>query len=101
MYLERSMLDFLHLGLLRIAKRIEAVQLGFSQPGTSGGSKVKPLTFVRNFEIVKLSPHVCPAGRFLNAPHFVNLIKARVTIRLQCAGKVAQVGARMFALTIR
>jgi hypothetical protein len=41
-----------------------------------------------------------PARRFLNAPCFIDLIKARVTIRLQCAGKVAQVGARMFALAI-
>jgi hypothetical protein len=43
---------------------------------------------VRNLEIVKLPPYVCPARCFLNAARFVDLIKARVTIRLQSAGKV-------------
>ena len=37
MYLERSMVDFLHLGIVRILKRIQAVQLGFSQPVARGG----------------------------------------------------------------
>jgi hypothetical protein len=31
---------------------------------------------------------------------FVDLLKARVTIRLQCAGKIAQVRSRMFAFAI-
>ena len=43
MYLERSMLDFLHFGFVRIAKRIQAFQLGLSQPGAGGGSKLNPI----------------------------------------------------------
>jgi hypothetical protein len=56
---------------------------------------------VRDFKIVKLSPYVRPARRFLNTACCVDLIKAGVTIRLQYAGKVAQVKLRMFALAIR
>jgi len=46
---------------------------------------------MRDLEIVKLSPYVRPARRFLNTSRFIDLIKASVAIRLQCAGKVAQV----------
>src|SRR6266851_4491375 len=44
---------------------------------------------------------VRPACRFLNASRFIDLIKASVTIRLQSAGKAAQVRLRMFAFAIR
>jgi hypothetical protein len=44
-YLERSMLDFLHPGSVRLSKRVQAAQLGFSQQGASGGSKLRPPTF--------------------------------------------------------
>jgi len=43
--------------------------------------------FVRNLEIVKLSTYVSPTRCFLNAPCFIDLIKAGVSIRLQNAGK--------------
>jgi hypothetical protein len=56
---------------------------------------------VRHLEIVKLPPHVRPARRFLNAACCIDLIKAGVTIGLQCAGKVAQVRLRVLALAIR
>ena len=56
---------------------------------------------MRDLEIVKLSSHVRPARRFLNAACFIHLIKASVAIRLKGAGKVPQVRLRMFALAIR
>jgi hypothetical protein len=49
----------------------------------------------------KISSYVRPACRFLNASRFIDLIKASVTIRLQSAGKVAQVRLRMFVFAIR
>jgi hypothetical protein len=42
-----------------------------------------------------------PAMRSRASAAVGDLIKAGVTICLQCASKVAQVGSRMFALTIR
>ena len=57
--------------------------------------------FVRDVQIVELSAHVRPAGRFLNASCFVDLIETRVAIGLQRAREAAQVRFRMLALAIR
>ena len=56
---------------------------------------------MRHVQIVKLSAHVRPAGRFLNAPAFVHRIESRVAIRLQRACEIAKVRLRMLALAIR
>ena len=57
--------------------------------------------FVRRHQVVKLSAHVRPAGRFLNASCFVDLIEPRVAISLQRSRELAQVCLRMFAFAIR
>jgi hypothetical protein len=46
---------------------------------------------VRDLQIVKLSAHMRPTGRFLNASCFIDLIEPRITIRLQRARELAQV----------
>ena len=56
---------------------------------------------MRDVQIVKLSAHVRPAGRFLNAPGFVHRIESRVAIRLQRAREIAEMRLRMLALAIR
>ena len=40
---------------------------------------------MRDLQIVELSANMRPARRFLNATVFVDLLEARVTIRLQRA----------------
>ena len=57
--------------------------------------------FMRDVQIVKLSAHMRPAGRFLNAPGFVHRIESRVTIGLQRAREIAEMRLRMLALAIR
>jgi hypothetical protein len=56
---------------------------------------------MRDVQIVKLSAHMWPAGRFLNVPGFVHRIESRITIRLQRARKIAEIRLRMLALAIR
>ena len=56
---------------------------------------------MRDVQVVKLSSHVRPAGCFLNAPCFIDLIEPRVTIRLQRPDELAQVLFRMLTLAIR
>ena len=56
---------------------------------------------MRDVQVVELSAHMRPAGRFLNAPGFVHRIESRVAIGLQRAREIAEVRLRMLALAIR
>lgn len=52
----------------------------------------------RHMQIVEPAPHVRPAGRLLNAASLIQMMKARIAIRLQNAGEVRQMLFGMFGV---
>src|ERR1035437_1229250 len=56
---------------------------------------------MRDVDLVKLAPGMCPTGGFVDLAAFVEMMKSGVGIGLQCALVVLQVLPGMLALAVR
>jgi hypothetical protein len=55
----------------------------------------RDLRFVCGAQVIRLSPHMHPAGRFPNSPGSVHLIESRLNIGLKRACEISEVRSRL------